>query len=56
MEAEVDASGDTIKRAMNTMEYQKCVACTKSWTAPATVKQRLKYTQTMLKKYPTLDN
>ncbi len=45
---EVDASGCTIQRAMDTLNYRKCIACTKSLTTPQTAEQRLAYIKTML--------
>lgn len=38
---------------MGTMGYRKCIACTKSWTAPATAERRIAYAREMLQKYPT---
>ncbi|KAI9887862.1 MAG: hypothetical protein M1823_000384, partial [Watsoniomyces obsoletus] len=56
IEAGVDACGDTIKSAMGTMGYRKCIACTKSWTAPPTAERRLAYAKEMLSKYPTSEH
>ena len=34
IEAEIEASTWTIRRAMGTMHYRRCIACQKSWVSP----------------------
>ncbi len=52
LEANVKASGDTIKRMMGTLDYRKCIACKKGWVKPEVAERRLEYAQCMLEKYP----
>ena len=51
-EAGVDCSGRTIKRAMGTMNYHKCIACKKGWVNPSLAKVRKEYSTVMLERYP----
>jgi len=52
-EVGLDCSGDTVKRAMGTMNYHKCIACRKGWVSPRTATRRVEYAVVMLEKYPT---
>ncbi|KAF2194324.1 hypothetical protein K469DRAFT_727625 [Zopfia rhizophila CBS 207.26] len=40
-EAGLDVSGDTIKRALGSMDYHMCIACRKGWVSKALAKQRV---------------
>jgi hypothetical protein len=51
-EANVEASGRTIKRTMETMDYHKCIACQRGWVSQSARENRLRYAKEMLKKYP----
>ncbi len=50
-EMSLKCSGDTIKRAMKTMNYHKCIACMKGWVSPRTVTKRVEYAVIMLERY-----
>ncbi len=43
MEAGVEASGRTIQRTMQTMDYRKCIACQKGWVSKDMAARRLKF-------------
>ncbi len=51
-EVGLECSGDTIKRAMGTMNYHKCIACMKGWVSPSTATKRVEYAVIMLERYP----
>ena len=51
-EVGLECSGRTVKRAMGTMEYHKCIACRRGWVNEKTAKDRLNWATTMLQKYP----
>ena len=50
-EVGLECSGDTIKRAMGTMNYHKCIACMKGWVSPRTATKRVEYAVIMLERY-----
>ena len=51
-EAELDVSTRTIRRAMGTLDYHKCIACRKGWVNQSTAKRRLEYATLMIDRYP----
>ncbi len=50
-EVSLNCSGHTMKRAMDKMEYHKCIACRRDWVHEKTAKYRSKWATTMLQKY-----
>lgn len=48
----LECSGRTIRKAMGTMEYHKCIACRRGWVNEKTRKDRLEYATVMLQRYP----
>ncbi len=50
--AGLDVHADTVKRAMGTMNYHKCIACRKGWIHPHLAERRLKHATFMLERYP----
>lgn len=55
-EVGLDISGATIKRAMGTLQYKKCLACRRGWVSKSTAEKRLKYARVMSEKYPDIDD
>jgi hypothetical protein len=51
-EADLDVSVDTIRRAMGTLDYHKCIACRKTWISDDLRKRRKKWAAFMLNRYP----
>ncbi len=51
-EVGLECSGRTVKRAIGTMEYHKCIACRRGWVNEKTAKDRLSWATNMLQKYP----
>ena len=51
-EAQVEASEATIRRAMGILGYQKCLAGQRGWQSPASKKNRVRYAELMLARYP----
>lgn len=51
-EVGLECSGRTIRKAMGTMEYHKCIACRRGWVNEKTRKDRLEYATVMLQRYP----
>jgi hypothetical protein len=47
-ELDFGISGSTMKRAMRSMDYHKCVACTKGWVSKRVAKKRVEYAETAL--------
>jgi hypothetical protein len=45
-------SGKTVKHAIGRMDYHKCIICKKGWVNKSTAKDRVKYLEVMLKRYP----
>ena len=56
MEVGLDCHGDTIKRAMEDMNYRKCIACQRGWVNQKTAQRRLEWARYMLEKYPEPDD
>jgi len=54
LEAGVDASGRTVRRHLRQKDYRRCLACQRSWVAPALAETRVRFACEMLAKYPTL--
>lgn len=52
MEVGLDCSDRTIQRAMETLNYRKCVACKKFWVNERLKEKRRDWADYMLKKYP----
>ena len=48
----LDCSVDTIRRAMGSMEYHKCIACRRSWVNKKTAATRVTWTTDMLAAHP----
>ncbi|KAF1978853.1 hypothetical protein BU23DRAFT_586691 [Bimuria novae-zelandiae CBS 107.79] len=51
-ESGLDVSWRTVKRAMGTLNYHKCIACRKGWVNKATAANRKQYAELMLSRYP----
>jgi hypothetical protein len=51
-ESGLDVSGRTVKRAMGTLNYHKCLACRKGWVNKATATNRKQYAELMYSRYP----
>ena len=52
IEAGLDLSGETIRRAMGSLHYRRCLACRKSWVSPDLADRRVTWARDMLQKYP----
>ena len=48
----LDCSGQTIQRAMGTMDYHKCLSCRRGWVNNKTAAHRVEWAQVMLNRYP----
>lgn len=46
----------TIRTAMGSMDYHKCIACQKGWVSAPTAANRVRYAQEMLHKYPNKED
>ena len=51
-EAQIEASEATIRRAMGTLDYHKCLACERGWQSPTSKKNRVQSSELMLSRYP----
>ena len=51
-EVGLDVSRRTVKRALGTMAYHKCIACKKGWVNRQTAEKRVEHARIMLKRYP----
>jgi hypothetical protein len=47
-ELDLGVSGRKMKRAMRSMDYHKCVACTKGWVSKRVAKKQFEYAETAL--------
>lgn len=47
----LNCSDNTVKKAMRTMNYNKCIVCMKNWVSSRTATRRVKYAVVMLKRY-----
>jgi hypothetical protein len=47
-ELDFDVSGWTMKRALGSMDYHKCIACTKGWVSQQVAKKRVEFCETHL--------
>ena len=50
-EVGLDCSERTVKNAMGTMDYHKCIACRKGWVTPSTAKRRVEWVTVMKERY-----
>ena len=51
-ELDFGVSGRTLKRHMGSMDYHKCIACSKGWISEKLAKKRKEWARIMLEKYP----
>lgn len=51
-EACVEACGRTIKKTMESLDYHKCIACTKGWLSNKSAKKRVKFADAGLQLRP----
>ncbi|KAF1957793.1 hypothetical protein CC80DRAFT_534322 [Byssothecium circinans] len=51
-ELDFDVAGNTLKEAIGSMDYHKCIACTKGWVSKRTAKTRHEWATNMLAAYP----
>ena len=56
IEAGLEVSGLTLRRAMGTMDYHKCVAWRKGWVNEQLARYRVDFAKIMLERYPTPDS
>jgi hypothetical protein len=55
-EAGLDVSWRKIQRAMGTLDYHKCIACSKAWVNQKLGQKRKYWAETMLQRYPEPDD
>jgi transposase len=55
-EAGLDVSVDTIRRAIGSLDYHKCIACRKAWINKDLGKRRKEWASTMIDRYPDLED
>jgi hypothetical protein len=55
-EVGLNVCGRTIKRALGTMEYHKCIACKKGWVNHGTAELRVEHAHRMLERYPRAED
>ena len=55
-EVGLDCSGRTVQRAMETMDYHKCVSCKKGWVNLKTAAKRVEWSEFMLTRYPNSED
>jgi hypothetical protein len=51
-ESGLDVSPRTVKRAMGTLDYHKCIACRKGWVSEKTAEKRLEWAEETYRRYP----
>ena len=51
-ELDFGVSGRVLKNALRTMDYSKCIACSKGWISQHHARRRLEYCKLMLERYP----
>ncbi|KAF2818032.1 hypothetical protein CC86DRAFT_337635, partial [Ophiobolus disseminans] len=51
-----DVCGDTLRAALGSMDYHKCIACTKGWVSQKVAKERVLFCETMLVLKPNQDD
>ena len=49
-EVGLDVSGCTVRRALGTLEYYKCIACKKGWVNEQTAEKRVYHVRIMLER------
>ena len=52
----LEVTAQTLRKAMGTMAYHKCIACPRGWVSLKTRERRLKWAQYMLEKYPNSED
>lgn len=55
-EVGLECSGRTVQRAMGTMDYHKCNACSRGWVNEKIAKDRMNWATVMPEKYPQPEN
>ena len=55
-EVGLECSGRTAQRAMGTMDYHKCIACTRGWVNEKTARDRMNWATVMPEKCPQPEN
>lgn len=51
-EVGLEYTGETVKKALRSMNYRKCVACKKGWVNEKTARDRKAWAEMMKAKYP----
>ena len=52
-ELDLGVCGETLKDALGSTDYHKCIACTKGWVSQKVARRRKEYAEVMLDRYPT---
>ncbi|EDU42948.1 HMG box protein [Pyrenophora tritici-repentis] len=55
-ELQLDVSGNTLRSVLGSMDYHKCIACTKGWVSRKLAKKRVEHSETMLALKPTAED
>ena len=53
---DVEVSGETVRRALKTIGFRRCIACQKAWVSKDLADRRKAYAQTMLDRYPNKED
>jgi hypothetical protein len=48
IELDFGVSGSTMRRALGSLDYHKCIACTKGWVSARSAKRRREFSETLL--------
>ena len=51
-EAEINASEETLRRAMGQRDWSRCIACRRGWQSPKNMTKRVEFAERMLLQYP----
>jgi len=53
---DIDVCGETVRRAMKTLDFRFCLACEKKWISLRAKERREEYTRTILERYPNKED
>jgi len=55
-ELDLDVAGETLRHHLGTMDWSKCIACTKGWVSQRHAETRKSWASVILDRYPAKEN
>lgn len=53
---DIEVSGRTVRKRIGTLDFRRCIACSRAYMKPAAAKKRVEWARVMLERYPEPEN